>query len=103
MRDADELHMDGDSEAKARAIAEARAVLAEAPAHDGHRHGVIVGMAVDVTLDGPPAVIAIIQDVAVPCWITLDEDDLARIVAYVEAALAAPEGKAESDRWRLDA
>jgi uncharacterized protein YllA (UPF0747 family) len=77
------------------AIAVAQAALAAAPVHTNHRHGVVVGVALDPTDEASyMAVIAIVQGVDLPCWIALDDDDLERIAAFLELratkALARP-------------
>jgi len=77
------------------AIAVAQAALNAAPVHTNHRHGVVVGVALDPTDQAAYlAVIAIVQGVDQPCWIALDDDDLERIASFLELrernALARP-------------
>jgi len=70
-----------------KAIARARRILDDDDLHDDHRHGLVVGVALEPKFDQGAylAVIAVVQGVDVPCWIALDDDDLARIQALIGA------------------
>jgi len=91
MADDDAIHDDDTNDPRrAAAIAIARQIVAQAPDHPTHRHGVAVGFAAELTRDAVSdgreyiAIVAVVQGVDVPCWVALDDDDLDRIRVWID-------------------
>jgi hypothetical protein len=70
-------------------LAEARRILAQAPRHDGHRHGLVIGQAGDQDGRPVPIVVVAVQGLAEPVWVSLDADDVA-VIARMAHLTAGP-------------
>jgi len=81
----DDRHVDQDDRRRRKAIRVAKEALDQAPVHRSHRHGLVVGTIYepDAGDDGPTlGVVVVVQGVDEPCWVMLDQDDLAAIQAF---------------------
>ena len=65
------------------ALAAGLAIVEDAPDHKDHRHAIAIGVVMEE--DGI-AIVAAVQGLGVPVWVTLDEDDLARLQAWTSPA-----------------
>jgi hypothetical protein len=70
-------------DAKTVIVAAARESLAAMPKHSDHSHGVVVGMAIDPDGNQDPQLVCVVEGVADPVWVVLDDDDLDGIARYL--------------------